>query len=218
MRFVFIVVFFMLSACGSGSGSGGVQNIPSKSFELKYLNTITQGVVYSTYLKNEYNTYGIFTLVNEPEEVFNGVLVTPRLLTFRAMNSLHGSGSIPNNGWDIKYYIETATGNVISLKVKSLFSVDWISCKSSSPYHMPVSVKSGDSDTMPTFACENQKNLDEASWHAIANTNNTIKLSLISKTIDLFGNVKQNDISYVLDTSGAIISVSLDGYVSIPTT
>ncbi len=213
MKLYLFLLCSILAACG---GSNKLEQ--DKVFDLKNINSLKQGVVYSSYLQSTDKPsvfYGNFSIENGPEEILDGVMVTPRVVTFRTMNGLTGSSSIPNGGWDVTYYIETSTGNIISFKKSFYFSEYVLNCKSSSPYHLPSTVRPGDTDFTPSFNCENQKILSGGSWSAVYFEKDKVIFSEISKTIDELGNNQDITISYVLDSVGNIISVTLDGFSSI---
>jgi hypothetical protein len=210
MKFLYFLIFLMLSGCGGNSSSGSSE----QHYTLKNFNSLEQGLVFSSDLKStdkKYEFYGKFSIENMKEEVLDGVMVTPQVVTFRKLNSLSGSSSFLGvYDWQITYYIETATGNLTSFKKNFFFSSSILNCKSTSPYHMPSAIKAGDSDTTPSFKCDNEKILDNGSWTAINETRKGIVLKIISKTTDELGNYKNNSISYTLDPNGSIISVMLE--------
>jgi hypothetical protein len=207
MKLFYFLIFLMLSACGGDSSS-------EQHYNLRNFNSLQQGLIFSSDLKStdkKYEFYGRFSIINNKEEIIDGVMVTPQVVTFRKLNSLSGSSSLLDvYDWQITYYIETATGNLISFKKTFFFSSSILNCKSTSPYHMPSAIKVGDSDTTPTFKCDNEKILDNGSWTAMNKTRNGIVLKIISKTTDELGNYKNNSISYTLDPNGSIISVMLE--------
>jgi hypothetical protein len=210
MKLFYFLIFLMLSACGGNSNSDS----SAQHYNLKNFNSLQQGLVFSSDLKSTdktYEFYGRFSIENNKEEILDGVMVTPQVVIFQKLNSLSGSSALlPVYDWQITYYIETATGNLISFKKTFFFSSSILNCKSTSPYHMPSAIRVGDSDTTPSFKCDNEKMLDNGSWTAINETRKGIVLKIISKTTDELGNHKNSSISYTLDPNGSIISVMLE--------
>jgi hypothetical protein len=217
------VLTVLLTGCGGGHHSDAPNNqnqpVQKTEFGLKKLNSVAPGEVLSSRLTGT-NANGIIVngdirITNLTEQVVNGVLVTPRVLDFK-MYTGSGSGSNslqPSEAWTLTYYIETSTGNLVSLKQTYFASTTILNCQSLSPYHMPSSIKSGDSDITPGFNCGNQM-LDSGVWRATTNIANQIVLNVKTQTRDVLGAGKELEIIYPLDADGNIVSISIEGLTS----
>ena len=200
----------------NSSATSSSQSSVSREFGLHKLNALMPGEVYASRLKgvNSVGTtiHGDVLITNEKEELMDGILVVPRVISFKEYTgSGNGSNSlIPAEAWIITQYIEVSTGNLISFKRIFFGYSDVQSCRSLSPYHMPATVNVGDSSLMPDFDC-NGRLLSGDKWTASAKEDDQISLNITYVMVDPFGKDENITINYVLDANGNIVSVTVKG-------
>jgi len=252
-RSLLLVVALLIGGCGGGGSgtnsssessniiassstlSGSVSSAMSSSqssvnreFGLHKFNSVAPGVVYSSRLEAinslGYTVVGDIWIVNQAEELLNGILVTPRVIRFmECSNDCMGSNSLfPRVAWNFTYYIETTTGNLISFKQykQSSHSSEEVvlDCRSVSPYQMPSVIKSGDFGVTPGFNC-GATTIDENSWSATGKGNDHLVLSIKYKGYGGTRSYQINEIEvfeilYTLDGEGNIVSLSAGGLSS----
>lgn len=208
-----LVMSLLLLGCGGNDKGDKQDDIKDKNFSLAKITSLTQGTLYSSELVDkETSEYGYIKFENQPEVVVNGVMVTPQYRYFTYSHSRFGSGNISAPKWETTFNIDTATKNVISFKtfVSRSGMGPTINCASSSPYHLPTQVKLGDSDSTPSFTCDNNINLAQGSWRTENAGDGKLNFIIRTQTIDTSSSVIDETATYTIDTSGNILSLQIN--------
>ena len=138
----------------------------------------------------------------------------------RASQGGSGNGGGTNNKseqWKKILNFDSSSGNLISFSIVH-FNIgiygSTTKCISSSPYHMPDKISVGDSDSLPGFSCDNNVYLAGGSWIASSGGEGKVKLSISSKTINISGNVDDEEITYTFDQSGKVVEFKINDMLS----
>ncbi|WP_062057454.1 hypothetical protein [Cellvibrio sp. OA-2007] len=213
---VFIIPLILIG-CGGDDKSNTLDTQPNKTYSLEKVVSLKSGVVYSSELFDSATTqYGFIAIENKPETVINGVMVTPQYRYFTVKNSRHGSGNISAPIWETTSYIDTATKNLISFTTfaSQTGMGTRINCSSTSPYHFPAQVKSGDSDITPGFTCDNNITIAPGNWRAESTTSGHLDFIVQAQTVDISGSLINEVTTYTLDSGGAIVSLKINNLKS----
>lgn len=218
----------MSSSAMSSSTLSSSQSSVNREFGLHKLNSVKPGTVFESRLEAinslGYTVVGHIWIINRAEELLNGILVTPRIIQFiECSGDCSGSNSLfPKAAWSFTYYIETATGNLISFKQhkqSGLSSEEVVlDCRSVSPYQMPSVIKSGDFGSTTGFDC-GPTMIDASSWAAFSIASDQIVLSIKYKgyggvRTEWMTEIEEFEILYTIDVEGNILSISAGGLSS----
>jgi len=188
-------IALVLTACGA-SGYEGKTN---PEYSLSPLQATKTGPVYTANLSgsdsNDKIYTGTITLTNNTQEMQNGVLVTPRLLTIMVSDGIVSSTETEIN------YIDS-DGNLISIRNQTTN----VSCTATTPDRLPALVKAGDSGVLSTLNCENSTTT-ERRWRAEEATNGNVNIvTTFTYKSDANVTVADTDITYTLNDQGVIIA------------
>jgi hypothetical protein len=155
-----IIIFLsilLISACGGGSGGSNTTTTdPNKLFSTAVFQSTTPGTVYTNNTTgsdtNGGHYIGSISIVNRPQTMLNGVLVTPRDILVSLSNSV--SPIIISS----TIYLDVS-GNLIS-RVKRTTGA---TCAPVTPDKYPDFVKIGDSGTLSTEVCDDNTTT-ERNW------------------------------------------------------
>lgn len=201
-----LLSLLIVAACGGGGGggddAGGIDPVstvdPNREVSLAALQSLEPGIVYSTQLsgRDSYGTTysGSLAMANRPQEMLDGVLVTPRDL----MTSLLDSGAsitVTASG-----YTDTH-GNLVSFTIKPTGMV----CTPITQSDMPESVKVGDFGVDGTLSCSDNS-VQESNWRVADAGNGNIHIITSSAMKNNFNEVVSNtDVTFTLDANGRIV-------------
>lgn len=214
---VFIIPMLLLG-CGSDNKSDAPNDTKDTYYSLEKVTSLAKGILYSSELiATEDPKYGFISIENQAETVINGVMVTPQYRRFTMTESRFGSGNISAPVWVSTFYIDTSTKNLISFSTFASRSGigSRINCTSSSPYHFPAQVKSGDSDSTPGFSCDNNVRIAPGNWRAESTTNGNLNFVVQTETVDISGEIIKETLTYTLNTQGTIVSFQINKLKSV---
>jgi hypothetical protein len=218
MKKTILMAVIFLVGCGGDNKNNDSNNPPElKSYSLEKLTSLTPGVVYASEMKEaESGYYSLFEIENLSEKVESGVLVTQQRRFYDKSAVRFGSSRIGAPQWESIFNIETATKNLVSFQlfVSSSGMGPRINCVSSSPYHFPAQVKVGDSDRLPSYACDNNINLGPGAWSTADAGNGNLNFVVRTQTIDLSSQVIDEVITYTINQQGDIIATQINGLKS----
>ena len=221
MKKTFLMTLVFLAGCGgdnNSSSSSSSTTIPEpKSYSLEKLTSLTPGIVYTSEMKDaESGYYSLFEIENLSEKVESGVLVTQQRRFYDKSGTRVGSSRMGEPQWESIFNIETATKNLISFQlfVNRSDLGPRINCVSSSPYHFPAQVKLGDSDRLPSYACDNNINLGPGAWNTVDAGNGNLNFIVRTQIIDLSSQVIDEIITYTINQQGDIIATQINGFKS----
>lgn len=219
MKKTLLIVALLLAGCGGDvSSNDNKNNIKDKTFSLEKVNNLVQGDLYSTTLLDaESKQYGTFSIQNWQEEVVNGVVVTPQYRRFTYDHVRYGSSTISAPTRETTSYFDGATKNLISFKLLVTRSGmgPRLNCVSSSPYHFPSTIKLGDGDALPSFACDNNINLGIGSWSTADGGDGHLNFIVRTQTIDESSQVYEETAIYTIGEQGNIVAFQIGKYKSI---
>jgi hypothetical protein len=200
---IFIVTLALfITACGGGNSEESSPTTtptnPNKIFDLSELHSITQGTVYTSQLtgidSNGTNYTGSISLANRPQEMYNGVLVTPRDLLLNLSNgststTVTGTSYVDNSNYLLAYTIQTSG----------------LTCTPVSPDKIPTSVMIDDFGILPTLTC-NDGTTTISNWRAEDAGNGNIKIVSNETTRDSSNVIKSSgDVIFTINGNGNII-------------
>ncbi len=177
---------------------------PTQSFSLAKLQSTAVGTIFTSQFissnSDGTNFTGTVSLFNRPQEMLDGILVTPRVIEY---------------DYDGLSFIVTATefvdssNNLIFLSILNGVQT----CTPVSPDTIPATVKIGDSAILSTLVC-NDNTTEIRDWSAEDATNGNINIVTNGTTKDQFNTTTAiTNITFTLDASGNIIKFKTEALI-----
>lgn len=218
MKKITLMIPLLLLGCGGDNKSDPTNDTENRTYSLEKVTSLTEGELYSFKLVSaETDQGGVVAITNRQETVVSGVIVTPQDRYFTITRRNAGSSNLSAPIWQTTYHIDTATKNLISFTTfaSSGGIGTRINCSSSSPYHFPTQVKSGDSDSTPGFICDNDIMISSGSWRAESTSNGNLNFIVHTQTVDASGKIMNETTTYTLDPQGNVVSLQINELKSI---